>query len=56
MQNTSLSIEDYVNIKAYVEESEKNGNSTRVRHLRLLLDEIDRLDEKIVKVVKEKTN
>lgn len=50
MSKDPLSLEDYTNIRKYVEESEANGNNTKVRYLRLLLDEIDRLDEEHVKL------
>jgi hypothetical protein len=42
MQN-SIDPKDYQDIKAYVEEFEQQGNGSRVHHLRLLINEIERL-------------
>jgi hypothetical protein len=40
-----LSPEDEKNIRNYVEEFEQQGNASNVYHLRMLLNEIDRLRE-----------
>lgn len=46
MQNP-IDPKDYQDIKAYVEEFERQGNDSRVHHLRLLIDEVDRLTEEL---------
>ena len=43
MQNP-LDLKDFQDIKAYVEEFERQGQESRVHHLRQLIDEVDRLN------------
>ena len=38
-----IPIKELENIKAYVDWAEKNGRESQVRHLRLLLNEVDAL-------------
>jgi hypothetical protein len=38
-----IDLKTFSDIKAYVEDFEKNGNGSRVHHLRLLLNEVERL-------------
>ena len=42
MQNP-IDPKDLKDIKAYVEEFERNGQATNVHHLRQLIDEVERL-------------
>jgi Ni,Fe-hydrogenase III large subunit len=49
MSNT-LDPKDLQDIRNYVEEFERQGNDSRVRHLRLLINEIDRLQEELTLV------